>query len=188
MAKELRCGMITGVLKACRDLLENSLEIKNLAKNPYFLVDLDHNILPTYERISSIHSGFNSTCLRCGKEKETLIHAMKDCPMARVVLTYGGLSNNFLGRDYAQCIDWIEDVFRELDKKAVADIITVLWNVWNSRNNGIFKGEEEDARMCFGLMARDSDGFVFGGQIGVMDKENLNFVQTLDSIELVLVP
>lgn len=143
--------------------------------------------------------------------------------MARAVLAYGGLINNLLVRDYDQCIDWIENVARELDNKAVADLITILWNVWNSRNNRIFRGVEEEAKvtwervatlshdfqvynlledpmlsrkveekvqrkpnqgmvkinfdaivtgknMCFGMVARDFDGFVLGGRIGILDK------------------
>ncbi|KAH1097598.1 hypothetical protein J1N35_014519, partial [Gossypium stocksii] len=78
---------------------------------------------------------FNSSCPRCGKEKETLIHALKNCPLAHAVLAYGGLNNKLLDGSYARCINWIEDVTHELDKKAIFDFITILWNVWNSRNN-----------------------------------------------------
>ncbi|KAG8496274.1 hypothetical protein CXB51_009517 [Gossypium anomalum] len=88
---------------------------------------LSHDILPMYEKISSIRIDFNNTCPTWGKYKETLIHAMKDCLMARA----------------------IEDVARELDNKAIFDLITVLWNVWNSRNNHIFHDEEEEAKVTW---------------------------------------
>ncbi|MBA0635619.1 hypothetical protein Godav_029681, partial [Gossypium davidsonii] len=44
------------------------------------------------------------------KERETLIHAMMDCPKARAVLEFGGLNNKFLDGGYSRCIDWIEDI------------------------------------------------------------------------------
>ncbi|KAK5845660.1 hypothetical protein PVK06_001861 [Gossypium arboreum] len=175
---------------------------------------------------------------------ETLIHAMKDCPKARAVLAYGGLNNNLLEGCYGRCVDWLEDVARALDKKAFFDFITVLWNIWNSRNNKVFRDVEEEARMTwdraaglsrefcifnflekpmipkpsmekgwvkpglgvikinfdattmgrkmsFGLVARDHDGFVLGGQADVLEKnvqaewaefhalvESLNFART----------
>ncbi|MBA0575532.1 hypothetical protein Golob_006879 [Gossypium lobatum] len=65
---------------------------------------------------------------------------MKDCLKARAMLEFSGLNNKFLGGDYSRCIDWIEDIAHELDNKVISDFITVLWNIWNSRNNSIFRG------------------------------------------------
>ncbi|MBA0666336.1 hypothetical protein Goklo_002758, partial [Gossypium klotzschianum] len=115
-------------------------------------------------------------------------------------------------------------VARVLDQKAVSDFITILWNVWSSRNNFIFRGIDEEAKVIweraaslshnfrifnllekpmlprsvvvkvwmkppqgvvkinfdatvagkktsYGLLARDSDGFVLGGRAGVLDKD-----------------
>ncbi|MBA0614680.1 hypothetical protein Godav_014946, partial [Gossypium davidsonii] len=53
----------------------------------------------------------------------------------------------YLDGNYNNCIDWIEDVFRELDNKATADFLTLLWNSWNDRNNMVFKGKM-DAASC----------------------------------------
>lgn len=125
------------------------METENLQKIRIFCWRLGHNILPTYEKISSIRNGFNSSCPRCGQDKETLIHAMKDCPMARAVLVYGGFKNKLIDGYYSWCINWIEDVVRELDKKAISNFITVLWNIWNSRNNRIFWGTEEEAKVTW---------------------------------------
>ncbi|MBA0760448.1 hypothetical protein Gotri_023193, partial [Gossypium trilobum] len=75
---------------------------------------------------------------------------------------------------------------RLLDKKAFVDFITTLWNIWNYRNNAIFRGKEEDARApktckwdviklnvdasmkanrtSLGIIVRDLDGFVLSGK------------------------
>ncbi|MBA0788596.1 hypothetical protein Gotri_028084 [Gossypium trilobum] len=88
-------------------------------------------------------------------------------------------------KNYACCIDWLEDVMRVLDKKVVAGFFTTLWNTWNNRNNHIFSSKEDEARVwkkpqCrfvkvnfdasvapnktgYGMVARDEDGFVIGG-------------------------
>ncbi|MBA0855421.1 hypothetical protein Goshw_013593 [Gossypium schwendimanii] len=85
-------------------------------------------------------------CPWCGKEEETLIHALKDCPKAQDILTLGGLDNRLLERDYSYCIDWIEDIMRTLDIKVVVDFFTTLWNSWNNKNKFIFRGQDEDAK------------------------------------------
>ncbi|KAK5811811.1 hypothetical protein PVK06_027184 [Gossypium arboreum] len=112
-------------------------KLQALPKIRIFCWCLGHDILPTYEKIFSIRREVDGTCPRCGIDKETLLHAMKNCPRAPAVLVYDGLNNKVLEGTYSLCIDWIEDVARTLDKKAFSDFITVLWNIWNSRNNKV---------------------------------------------------
>ncbi|MBA0753091.1 hypothetical protein Gogos_020938, partial [Gossypium gossypioides] len=93
--------------------------------------------------------GFRQDCPRCGAQKETLIHTLKDCPTARTILSIGGLDNKLLVKEYDCCIDWLEDVMHVLNKKATADFIIVLWNSWNNRNNFIFRGKEDNAQFVW---------------------------------------
>ncbi|MFQ6634958.1 hypothetical protein Gotur_012113, partial [Gossypium turneri] len=219
-------------------------KLKTLPKIRIFCWRVAHDILPTYQKISSIHQEFKKDCLRCRACDETLIHALKDCPTAREILVLGGLNNNLLVGDFSQCIDWIEDLMRVLDLKTVSDFITTLWNSWNNRNNFIFRGKEDEARvvweravtlchdfrihnlvnkpllpvsliekslmehphdtmkinfdaavsskkMGYGMIARDSDGFVLGGGVIDMDmhaewaelkalEESLNFARAFN--------
>ncbi|MBA0873614.1 hypothetical protein Goshw_004708 [Gossypium schwendimanii] len=184
-----------------------------------------------YKKIFGIRREINSICPRCGIEKETLIHAMKNCPRAQAVLVYGGLNNNLLEGSYFQCVDWIEDVARMLDKKALFDLITkpkVTWErvaalsqdfcifnllekpvllksivekVWKKPGQGVvkinFDATANGRKMSFGLVARDHDGFVLNGRVGVMDKnvkgewaklhaleESISFSQTKNWLKL----
>ncbi|XP_012488118.1 uncharacterized protein LOC105801351 [Gossypium raimondii] len=196
---------------------------KPCQKIKIFCWRLGHDILPTYENISRIRRDLNSMCPRYGIERETLIHALRDCLSARVVLRYGGLNQKLLEGTYDRCMDWVEDAARVLDKKAMSGFIATLWNIWNSRNNKVFRNMEEDAKViwdkaaalnrdfrifnlldrpmipkpiverdwqkpeagfikinfdatiqerlvCFGLVARDADGFVHGGRVGMTYK------------------
>ncbi|MBA0771472.1 hypothetical protein Gotri_006982 [Gossypium trilobum] len=40
-------------------------------------------------------------------------------------------------------------MMRVLDKKVIADLMTTLWNSWNNRNNFIFRGNEDEARIVW---------------------------------------
>lgn len=86
-------------------------------------------------------------CPRRDADEETLIHALKDCPSTRDILTHGGLDNGLINGNYMRCIDWLEDAFQVMDLKAAADFLTLLWNCWNSRNNCVFKDNKDDARV-----------------------------------------
>ncbi|KAG8489401.1 hypothetical protein CXB51_017851 [Gossypium anomalum] len=148
---------------------------------------------------SSNAKNFVKLCPRCKAKEETLIHALKDCPSARAILTIGGLDNRLIEGNYSRCIDWLEDVLRVIDLKATADFFKLLWNSWNCRNNFMFKVipatpvhntwlkppdgyvkinfdvAVSDGMVGFGVIARDSDGFVISGSGGF--KEYLTHVE-----------
>ncbi|MBA0844832.1 hypothetical protein Goarm_022539, partial [Gossypium armourianum] len=152
---------------------------------------LFHNILPTHDKISSIRNGVDDICKRCGKERETLIHVMKDCPKARAVLEFFRLSNKFLGGDYSRCIDWIEDIARQLTWERVAALSRdfrifslvedplllrkTVTKAWQKPHQGVlkinFEASVQGKKVFYGLVAKDADGFVHGGRIGFVDKE-----------------
>ncbi|KAA3468124.1 reverse transcriptase [Gossypium australe] len=59
----------------------------------------------------------------------------------------GGLDNRLLDKNFTHCIDWLEEGMRLLNRTAMADLITVMGNNWNSRKNKVFQGVEDDARV-----------------------------------------
>ncbi|XP_017635679.1 uncharacterized protein LOC108477676 [Gossypium arboreum] len=107
---------------------------------------VDHELLPMNVKISSIRNGFNQGCPRCGATNETLLHAFRGCPISREVLSIGGWDMSVMMKQYDRCVDWLENMMRILDKRAMADLITTLWNYWNSRNNFIFKDKKDKAQ------------------------------------------
>ncbi|KAH1082473.1 hypothetical protein J1N35_022234 [Gossypium stocksii] len=120
-------------------------KLDTLPKIRVFTWLVGHEILPTKVKIASIHSGLNQGCPRCGAELETLVHALKDCPISKATLMIGGLDSSILTKEYDSGIDWLEDMLRILDKKAMADFMTTLWNCWNNRDNIVFRGREDKA-------------------------------------------
>lgn len=88
-------------------------------------------------------------CPRCGREDESAIHAIRNCSKARDVLATGGIDRRVIDSKWDRCIDWLEEVMRLLDKRAFESLIIVLCNIWNSRNNFIFRGKEEEAGLIW---------------------------------------
>ncbi|KAK5833720.1 uncharacterized protein LOC108475071 [Gossypium arboreum] len=124
-------------------------KLHTLPKIRVFTWRAGHEILPTNEKIASIRQDFDKGCPRCGAKIETLLHALKDYPTSHAVLSLGGWSKNTILKKYDHCIDWLEDMMRVLDKKAMADLMAILWNYWNNRNNFVFREKEEEAKIIW---------------------------------------
>ncbi|KAH1098178.1 hypothetical protein J1N35_015099 [Gossypium stocksii] len=130
-------------------------------------------------------------CPRCRSGDEMVIHALRNCPKAQSVLVVGGFNNRLFTKEYEFCIDWLEDSMRLFDRKAFEDFTTILWNIWNDRNNAILGGVPRDCkwekpsegvakvnvdasvkenRVGLGIILRDSYGFVLCGRAIFIDK------------------
>ncbi|MBA0716196.1 hypothetical protein Golax_015047, partial [Gossypium laxum] len=134
-------------------------QLKIIPKIRIFAWRVGHEILPTNSKIASIRPLMNLACQRCGADKETLIHALKDCPTARETLMCGGLDDRLVSNVFDRCIDWLEMALRILDKKAMENFITLIWNSWNNRNNFTFRGKEEDANTIWNRALMLSNDF-----------------------------
>ncbi|MBA0664843.1 hypothetical protein Goklo_004790, partial [Gossypium klotzschianum] len=122
--------------------------------------------------------GFSKIYPRCNSTDETLIHTLKDCPKVRDILVIGDLNNRLLDGNYDRCIDWLEDVLRELDNKVAVDFFHSALELLERQKQDAVSGQ--DGCYCsvnvdsavsfgcigFGAIARDHDGFVLGGYYG----------------------
>ncbi|MFQ6649462.1 hypothetical protein Gotur_022299 [Gossypium turneri] len=181
----------TGGLWPSQILLENNMEVEKLAKIHVFSWRMGYDILPTYGKISSVSQNFKKDYPRCGMKEETFIHALKDCLTAWTILTFCGLDNRLLVGDYYCCIDWIKDVTRVLDMKVErAKTFYQDFRIHNFVNNPMlpispackkwekppcsyakinFDATVSKNKVGFGVIVRDSDGFVLGGSGGFKD-------------------
>ncbi|KAG8481388.1 hypothetical protein CXB51_026145 [Gossypium anomalum] len=98
-------------------------KLDTLPKVRVFTWRVGHEILPTNEKIASIRHGFDKGCPRCGAETETLLHSLKDCPTSRAVLSLSGWPESTISKKYDHCIDWLEDMMRVLDRRAMVDLM-----------------------------------------------------------------
>ncbi|KAK5836255.1 hypothetical protein PVK06_012029 [Gossypium arboreum] len=124
-------------------------KLKMIPKIKVFSWKICHNILPTYDNIARIRPDFSTACPRCNSGEETLIHAMQKYPKVREILMIGGLNNRLIEGRYERCVDWVEDVLQELDKKAAADFFTLLWNCWNAKNKLVFQGKDDTTKVVW---------------------------------------
>ncbi|MBA0710977.1 hypothetical protein Golax_010218 [Gossypium laxum] len=117
-------------------------KLKTLLKIRVFAWRLEHDLLPTKDRIASMHQHEDRECFRCGDKRETLIHALKHCPNARAVLTMGALMGDLLITNF-------------LDEKPSIDKVKVDFDSTIINN-----------KIGFDVLTRDDEGFVVGGTCG----------------------
>lgn len=77
-----------------------------------------HNFLGANIKIATIKHAHNLTCPRCGVDRESLIHALRDCAKAREVLLHWGIDGRILNSEWTTGVDWLESSMRMLDQKA----------------------------------------------------------------------
>ncbi|MBA0585915.1 hypothetical protein Gorai_016676 [Gossypium raimondii] len=105
-------------------------KLDTLSKILVFTWCMGNEIFPTNVKIASIHRGFSQAC-----------------------------PSSIISKEYDRCIDWLEDMLRVLDKRAMADLITILWNCWNKINNYLFREKEEEAKVISDMASRLSKEF-----------------------------
>ncbi|KAA3466831.1 reverse transcriptase [Gossypium australe] len=146
-------------------------KLNTLLKVRLFCWRLGHKILPTFEKIAGIRSDFDSLCPRCGNERESHMHAMRDCPFARKE-QQGTEDDARAVWDRASCLNRDFRIHNLVEKSMLP--IPGESPAWKKPEAGVMKINFDVAflnnKAWFGLIARDNDGFVYGGRMGSTDK------------------
>ncbi|MBA0753692.1 hypothetical protein Gogos_020985 [Gossypium gossypioides] len=134
---------------------------------------------------------------------ETAIHALKNCPKARAILSHSGIDGRFLDTIYMKCIDWLEVAMCLIDRKAFKDFIYNLTNKsilpkrpspqkWDKPPNRYIKinmyAAMSDGNIGIGIISRDCDGLVLKGIVACkaehMNAEWAKFNALVEGINL----
>ncbi|KAH1122370.1 hypothetical protein J1N35_005530 [Gossypium stocksii] len=107
------------------------------------------SIFTVAKAFENLRLDFRRDCPRCSASAKTFVHALKDCSTTWAILTLGGLDGRLHDKDYLYYIDWLKNVIRILDRKAIEDFITTPWNSWSNRNNFVFRGKKDEAQVIW---------------------------------------
>ncbi|MFQ6650065.1 hypothetical protein Gotur_022611 [Gossypium turneri] len=171
-------------------------KLRVLPKICIFAWRVGHNFLLTNVKIASVIQGFDWVCHMYGTGDETIIHALRDYPKARAVLSSGGLDGRLLDSNFESCIDWLEDATcfgKEEDARLIwewartlgADfrIFNLSHIAMNPRPPRSYKWVKpqidvikinidatiHDTVVAIETIARDNDVFVLGGRVVYLD-------------------
>ncbi|MBA0765143.1 hypothetical protein Gotri_014392, partial [Gossypium trilobum] len=149
-------------------------KLDTLPKVRVFSWRVGHELLLTNVKIASIRSGFDQGCPRCGVAAETLIHALKECPTSRELLSIGDWDTSTMSRgkdDKAQSIwDRASNLSKDFRIYNILNEPLLSQNViikkWEKPPKGFVKinldATVEVNKMGYGMIIRDDDDFVLG--------------------------
>ncbi|KAE8655251.1 hypothetical protein F3Y22_tig00117034pilonHSYRG01593 [Hibiscus syriacus] len=145
--------------------------------------------LPTGEKLKQARLG-DGICSLCNVLVELALHAVKDYPKSKSILSLSGLPQDIVDWEGTSCFDWFTSMFPKLNREGFDLFLTLLWNVWNRRNKWIHDVElqtdrdvilkawnllafcHESQKVTVGIVAHDSNGMVLGGMTKQIDHPN----------------
>lgn len=93
-------------------------------------------------------SSLNSVCAICGDVEKTVVHALKDCKLARVIWMASGVER-VLDRSFATLGEWWGWMSDEVGAEEWDLFITMIWAVWGARNKWVMaRVIEEVSEVC----------------------------------------
>ncbi|XP_021723977.1 uncharacterized protein LOC110691367 [Chenopodium quinoa] len=101
------------------------------------------NALPTRKGIGSRISGYDTTCYVCHQEVEDVLHAIKECALARDVWRCSNY-RFVLSLKFRNVVDWWEYLLKEVDEVDVEIMFTICWAIWGARNSFVIEGTQPD--------------------------------------------
>ncbi|KAL2334986.1 hypothetical protein Fmac_016199 [Flemingia macrophylla] len=78
-------------------------------------------------------------CPMCGEAKETIVHALITCPEVRQVWFASPLSLRIDPSSVTDFSQWVYTLFERCDDEIVELVCTLLWSIWNRRNQWVNK-------------------------------------------------
>ncbi|KAL2334994.1 hypothetical protein Fmac_016207 [Flemingia macrophylla] len=78
-------------------------------------------------------------CPMCGEAEETIVHALITCPEVRQVWFASPLSLRIDPSSVTDFSQWVYTLFERCDDEIVELVCTLLWSIWNRRNQWVNK-------------------------------------------------
>lgn len=89
--------------------------------------------LPTLAQLHKKKVPVNTICLVCHQEEESILHSLVTCHYAQQSWLLLLPEINY---HTASCFKaWLWSVFNDVDKRKQAEVITLCWAIWRSRND-----------------------------------------------------
>ncbi|KAL4295419.1 hypothetical protein GQ457_12G013470 [Hibiscus cannabinus] len=80
-------------------------------------------------------------CQLCGKDIETVLHALRECPSTQEVLQVSGLERLLPQGPFSTGLQWLEEATQVLDTQQFTFMLVLLWNIWNKRNRWVHQNQ-----------------------------------------------
>ncbi|MBA0568743.1 hypothetical protein Golob_006213 [Gossypium lobatum] len=134
---------------------------------------LDGNSLWTSSNGSRDGLGSKQVCHQGGLRNETIIHALRDCPKAQAILSFGGLDGCLLNYPYESCLIGLKTLLTYLILRHLRissqsyGMFGMVATMHCFRVRGMML--VLDSIVGIGIIVRDHNGFVLGCRMVFLD-------------------
>lgn len=132
-------------LPSVNPVREKVWKITSAPKIKTFLWKAVSEALPVAELILRRGMKIDNRCQTCGSEEESILHVLFHCAPARQVWALSGIPHPKIGFDEGSLLGNVSYLLSlkttsRLDEKMIRVWPWILWSLWKSRNELIFKG------------------------------------------------
>lgn len=118
-----------------------------------FIWKLLHDSIPVFEKLRSRGISVSNVCLICNEEGESVNHLFLQCPFTRAIWhgSILGIRTSFLESNSVVLVSAMTDrvaststghgVFDDNRMFYLQSMFTILWSIWNHRNQVLHKGK-----------------------------------------------
>ncbi|KAE8667347.1 hypothetical protein F3Y22_tig00112411pilonHSYRG00033 [Hibiscus syriacus] len=133
-----------------------------------------HDAIPVGAKLVQASIG-NGVCPLCLLELETVLHAIKDCPKVRSVLEISGLSQGIVEWIGSSPLSWLTFAHSKLVNEGFDLFLTLLWNIWNRRNDLVHNGELQSDWNVVVCSSNLVEEFRKVKKVDVIDRDEVRF-------------
>ncbi|KAK9045270.1 hypothetical protein V6N11_059157 [Hibiscus sabdariffa] len=84
----------------------------------------------------------------CEQSVEDVLHALRDCPLSKEVLSYGRVPEGVRDSHTMSTKEWLIEAAGTMDASQFTGLIVVLWNILNRRNKKVHDAEVQFVALC----------------------------------------
>ncbi|XVF78426.1 hypothetical protein PTKIN_Ptkin14bG0131700 [Pterospermum kingtungense] len=92
-----------------------------------------NEILPVNKNLQRRKIVEDPLCGRCKMEEETVIHAIRDCPIAQEAWSLFSGSDQWLKTQENEVTKWLSEVTERMNLELIEEGFTLLWSIWRNR-------------------------------------------------------
>ncbi|KAJ8441855.1 hypothetical protein Cgig2_004466 [Carnegiea gigantea] len=125
-----------------------SQDMNDVLCAPYTIAERAcHRILPTTLGISGRVPNLSMKCSVCGYMEQSNVHDVLEHPVIVLICEGSSVKHYLWGSHFCALRDYIEQAIWKLNYNHLGELITMMWECWNARNQCMFKRADNNVSL-----------------------------------------
>ena len=133
----------------------------------HFLWQACLNALPTMVNLSRRRIVTDGRCGFCLGEEEDVLHAVWSCPSLTELWGHHGFARKIIRHHHTSILDVLSHIFECGSVVSVAEIVSMLWCVWQRRNKAMYQNTVDSLDSIYPLVQRLTSEYHLANEVDV---------------------